>query len=160
MGAITADEAARWRREQERAGRRVALTNGCFDLLHAGHVRLLTAARGAADALVVALNDDASVRRLKGQGRPLVPEDERAELLAALEAVDRVVLFAEPTPREIVLRLRPDVLVKGADWAVDEIVGAREVRSWGGEVVRAPMVAGASTTGLVEEIRRRYGERG
>jgi D-beta-D-heptose 7-phosphate kinase/D-beta-D-heptose 1-phosphate adenosyltransferase len=152
-GAIPIAEARAWRAGLRASGRRLAFTNGCFDILHAGHVRLLTAARAAADALVVALNTDASVRRLKGAARPLVPEDERAELLAALEAVDRVVLFDEDTPREAILALTPDVLVKGADWAEDAIVGASEVKGWGGRVVRVELVPGKSTTTIIERIR-------
>ena len=136
------------------AGRRVVLTNGCFDLLHAGHLALLEAARHEGDALVVAINSDASVRRLKGEGRPLVPEVERAEALAALEAVDRVVVYDEDTPLAVVKALVPDVLVKGADWGADEIVGRAEVEAAGGRVVRVALVPGRSTSGLVERIRR------
>ena len=139
----------RWRAE----GRRVVFTNGCFDLLHPGHVALLEAARGKGDVLVVGMNSDASVRALKGEGRPLVPAEERAEALAALEAVDAVVVYDEPTPRELVAALLPDVLVKGADWAEDAIVGREEVESAGGRVERVPIVAGWSTTSLVERIR-------
>jgi len=155
-GAVTLAEAVAWRDGLRRLGRRVAFTNGCFDILHAGHVRLLTAARQVADALVVGLNDDLSVARLKGPARPLVPEAERAELLAALEAVDRVVLFAQDTPLEVILALKPDVLVKGADWKEEEIVGAAEVRSWGGRVERVELVPGTSTSTIVERIRERY----
>jgi len=140
-----------WRRD----GRRVVLTNGCFDLLHAGHVALLEAARGEGDVLVVALNDDASVRRLKGPMRPLVPEAERAELLLALEPVDRVVVYADPTPLAVVRALLPDVLVKGQDWAHDAIVGRAETEAAGGRVVRVPTFAGRSTSSLVERIRAR-----
>jgi D-beta-D-heptose 7-phosphate kinase/D-beta-D-heptose 1-phosphate adenosyltransferase len=132
----------------------VVLTNGCFDLLHAGHVALLEAARREGDLLVVAINSDASVRRLKGAGRPLVSEAERAEALRALEAVDRVVVYPEDTPLEVVKALRPDVLVKGADWAADEIVGRAEVEAAGGRVVRVALVPGRSTSSLVERIRR------
>jgi D-beta-D-heptose 7-phosphate kinase/D-beta-D-heptose 1-phosphate adenosyltransferase len=154
---VSLEEAVAWRDGLRRSGERVAFTNGCFDILHAGHVRLLAAARQTADALVVGLNDDASVTRLKGPSRPLVPQAERAELLAALEAVDRVVLFGEDTPLETLLALRPDVLVKGADWAEDAIVGAREVKSWGGRVARVQLVPGTSTTAIIERIRERYG---
>jgi D-beta-D-heptose 7-phosphate kinase/D-beta-D-heptose 1-phosphate adenosyltransferase len=156
-GAVSIEEAVAWRDGLRRSGQRVAFTNGCFDILHAGHVRLLTAAREAADALVVGLNDDASVTRLKGASRPLVPQAERAELLAALEAVDRVVLFGEDTPLETILALRPDVLVKGADWAEDAIVGAREVKGWGGCVARVQLLPGTSTSTIIERIRERYG---
>jgi D-beta-D-heptose 7-phosphate kinase/D-beta-D-heptose 1-phosphate adenosyltransferase len=136
------------------AGRKVVLTNGCFDLLHAGHLALLEKARGAGDVLVVALNSDASVRGLKGEGRPVLPEGERAELLLALEAVDRVVLYDEPSPIAVVRALLPDVLVKGADWAADEIVGRPEVELAGGRVVRVGLVPGRSTSALVDRVRR------
>jgi D-beta-D-heptose 7-phosphate kinase/D-beta-D-heptose 1-phosphate adenosyltransferase len=116
-------------------------------------VRLLAAARRAADALVVAVNTDDSVRALKGPERPIVPGDERAELLAALEPVDRVVLFGEPTPLEVILALEHDVLVKGEDWAEDEIVGAREVRARGGSVLRVPLEKDASTSALISRVR-------
>lgn len=129
-------------------------TNGVFDLLHTGHVVLLEAARAEGAALVVGVNTDASVRRLgKGAGRPLVPEGERARLLAALTAVDCVVLFDEDTPLALIDHLRPDVLVKGADYAREAIVGAAEVEGWGGRVVRVPLVAGKSTTDLVRKLR-------
>ena len=142
------------RRSWHEAGLRLVMTNGCFDLLHPGHLALLEAARRQGDRLVVALNADASVRRLKGEGRPLVPEHERAELLLALEAVDRVVVYGEDTPIEVVRALLPDVLVKGADWAEDAIVGRAEVEAAGGRVVRAALVPGRSTTSIVERIRR------
>jgi rfaE bifunctional protein nucleotidyltransferase chain/domain len=133
----------------------VVFTNGVFDLLHAGHVALLEAARAAGDALVVGLNSDASVRRLgKGSDRPLVAEGERARLLAALAAVDCVVLFDADTPLALIVRLHPDVLVKGADYTPDAIVGAAEVEGWGGRVVRVPLVAGQSTTELVRKLRQ------
>jgi D-beta-D-heptose 7-phosphate kinase/D-beta-D-heptose 1-phosphate adenosyltransferase len=126
-----------------------------FDLLHAGHVALLEAARGEGDALIVGVNTDASVRRLgKGADRPLVPEAERARLVAALAAVDCVVLFEDDTPLDLIRRLRPDVLVKGADYAPDAIVGATEVESWGGRIVRVPLVKDQSTTRLLERLRR------
>ncbi len=129
-------------------------TNGVFDLLHAGHVALLEAACAEGDALVAAVNSDASARRLgKGPGRPLVAEGERARLLAALAAVDCVVLFDEETPLALIRRLRPDVLVKGADYARAAIVGADEVEGWGGRVVRVPLVEGKSTTELLRKLR-------
>lgn len=130
-------------------------TNGVFDLLHAGHVALLEAARGEGDALIVGVNSDASVRRLgKGSDRPVVGEAARMRLLAALAAVDCVVLFEEDTPLELIRRLRPMVLVKGADYAPDAIVGASEVQSWGGRVVRVPLVKDQSTTNLLAKLRR------
>ena len=143
------EERRKWREE----GRRVVLTNGCFDLLHPGHLALLEAARALGDVLVVAINSDRSVRRIKGEGRPLVPEAERAEMLLALEAVDRVVVYDEPTPLEVVKALVPEVLVKGADWAEDAIVGREEVEAVGGQVVRVEMVPGKSTTAMLERIR-------
>jgi D-beta-D-heptose 7-phosphate kinase / D-beta-D-heptose 1-phosphate adenosyltransferase len=136
------------------AGRKVVLTNGCFDILHAGHLALLEMARGQGDVLVVALNSDASVRGLKGEGRPVVPEAERTEVLLALEAVDRVVLYDEPTPIAVVRALLPDVLAKGADWAADDIVGRPEVEDAGGRVVRVDLVPERSTSAIVDRIRR------
>jgi D-beta-D-heptose 7-phosphate kinase/D-beta-D-heptose 1-phosphate adenosyltransferase len=136
------------------AGRRVVLTNGCFDILHSGHIALLEAARREGDLLVVALNSDASVRGLKGADRPVVPEAERAETLLALEAVDRVVLYEEPTPLGAIRTLRPDVLVKGADWARDQVVGRAEVEAAGGRLVRVALVPGRSTSAIVDRIRR------
>ncbi|HEY2946499.1 MAG TPA: adenylyltransferase/cytidyltransferase family protein [Vicinamibacteria bacterium] len=143
------EERRRWRDE----GRLLVLTNGCFDLLHPGHVALLEAARAQGDVLVVAINSDRSVRRIKGKGRPLVPEAERAETLLALEPVDRVVVYDEPTPLEVVKALVPDVLVKGADWGENAIVGREEVEAAGGRVVRVDMVPGRSTTAMLERIR-------
>src|SRR2546422_8584124 len=143
------EERRKWREE----GRRVVLTNGCFDLLHPGHLALLEAARAHGDVLVVAINSDRSVRRIKGEGRPLVPEAERGETLLALEAVDRVVLYDEPTPLAVVKALAPEVLVKGADWAEDAIVGREQVEAAGGRVVRVGMVPGRSTSAMLERIR-------
>ena len=136
------------------AGRRVVFTNGCFDLLHAGHVRLLEAARAQGDLLVVGLNSDASVRRLKGPSRPVLPEAERAEALRALETVDRVVVYEDDTPLAAIQALVPDVLVKGADWAPGTIGGADVVEAAGGRVVRVELLAGRSTSGLIERTRR------
>jgi D-beta-D-heptose 7-phosphate kinase/D-beta-D-heptose 1-phosphate adenosyltransferase len=139
----------------KRAGKRLVFTNGCFDLLHAGHVRYLSEARALGDALVVALNSDRSVRRLKGEGRPILNEQERAEVIAALEAVDYVIIFDEETPRELIAALLPDVLVKGGDWPLDEIVGRDEVEAAGGRVLSLPYVEGSSTTDIIERIRNR-----
>lgn len=147
----TSGDAARWRERQRGP---VVFTNGVFDLLHVGHVALLEAARAEGVALVVGVNSDASVRRLeKGPDRPIVPEGERARLLAALACVDCVVLFDEETPLALIERLRPDVLVKGADYARAAIVGADQVDAWGGRVVRVPLVPGASTTALLARLR-------
>lgn len=150
LGALL-DERRGWKA----AGRAVVFTNGCFDLLHPGHVSLLERARAEGDVLVVGLNSDASVARLKGAGRPIVPAAERAEVLCALEAVTRVVVYDEDTPREIIAALLPDVLVKGADWALDAIVGRDEVEAAGGRVVRVAVVPGRSTTAIVDRIRQR-----
>ncbi len=133
----------------------LVFTNGVFDLLHPGHVDVLLGARRAGDALVVALNSDASVRRLKGPERPVRSEAERCYVLAALGMVDAVVLFEQDTPLELILRLRPDVLVKGGDYDADTIVGAREVRSWGGRVEIVPLTPGQSTTGIIQRLRTR-----
>lgn len=133
----------------------VVFTNGVFDLLHVGHVALLEAARDLGSALVVGVNSDASTRQLgKGTGRPLVPAAERARLLAALACVDCVVVFEEATPLELIRALRPDVLVKGADYALSEIVGAADVEAWGGRVARVPLVADHSTTALLRRLGR------
>ena len=131
----------------------IVFTNGVFDLLHPGHVRYLQQARALGGALIVGVNADASVRRNKGPERPLTPERERAEILAALECVDAVVIFDEDTPDAIIKAVQPDVLVKGADWAADQIVGRDTVEARGGRVVRMPIVQGYSTTSIVERIR-------
>lgn len=136
------------------AGARIVFTNGVFDLLHPGHVRYLAAARAEGDVLVVAVNSDQSVRANKGPSRPITPEAERAEILAALASVDAVVIFDEDTPAEIVRRLQPDVLVKGADWAADAIVGRDTVEARGGRVVRIEIEPGWSTSGIIEKIRQ------
>jgi rfaE bifunctional protein nucleotidyltransferase chain/domain len=138
---------AQWKRE----GKRVVFTNGCYDLLHPGHVRLLESARSLGDVLVLALNSDSGVRRMKGPARPLIAEEERAEMALALAAVDAVTLFDEETPRELIAELLPDVLVKGADWA-HFVAGREEVEAAGGEVLTVPLEPGYSTTNLVERI--------
>ncbi|HDZ23720.1 MAG TPA: D-glycero-beta-D-manno-heptose 1-phosphate adenylyltransferase [Desulfobacteraceae bacterium] len=134
------------------AGKKIAFTNGCFDILHPGHTRYLYKARASADFLVVALNSDASLKALKGPGRPILSEEARAELLAALGFVDAVVIFDEDTPLKLIKKLLPDVLVKGADWSEEEIVGADVVKEAGGEVERIPVVEGFSTSSIVERI--------
>ena len=136
-----------------REGRVIVFTNGVFDLLHPGHVRYLQQARALGGALIVGLNSDASVRRNKGPDRPITPEHERAEILAALDCVDAVVIFDEETPAEIVRAVQPDVLVKGADWPADQIVGRDTVEARGGRVVRIPVETGQSTTALIDRIR-------
>jgi D-beta-D-heptose 7-phosphate kinase/D-beta-D-heptose 1-phosphate adenosyltransferase len=134
-------------------GRRIVFTNGCFDLLHAGHVRYLEASRALGDCLVVGLNTDASVRRLKGPGRPILSLDERLHMLSALVSVDYLIPFDEDTPIELIRGLKPDVLTKGADYAPDQIVGADVVTAAGGRVERIPLAAGLSTSELIERIR-------
>ena len=150
---LTLEEAILRFRREKRNGRRVVFTNGCFDLLHPGHIRSLELARELGDALIVGLNSDASVRQLKGEGRPVIPERERAEILSALESVDAVVIFDDLTPREIISRLLPDVLVKGGDWPGDQIVGREEVEAAGGRVVSVPVVPGYSTSAMLKKIR-------
>jgi len=146
---------ARAQREQWRdRGERVVFTNGCFDLLHAGHVSLLEQAKKRGDRLVVALNSDESVRRIKGPSRPLRPEDERAEIVAGLACVDMVVIFRQDDPLEIIKLLEPEVLVKGGDWGPENIIGADVVKANAGEVVVIPLVNGKSTTGLLDDIRK------
>jgi len=139
----------------QRHGERVVFTNGCFDLLHVGHVRSLEQARGLGDRLLVAVNSDASVGRLKGDGRPVVPARQRAEVLAALGCVDWVVVFGQSTPGSLIRALRPDVLAKGGDWALDAIVGREDVESWGGRVVRLRKIPGVRTTAILERSRSR-----
>jgi D-beta-D-heptose 7-phosphate kinase/D-beta-D-heptose 1-phosphate adenosyltransferase len=141
----------------QRRGERVVFTNGCFDLLHVGHVRCLEEARGLGDRLLVAVNSDASVARLKGDGRPVVPARQRAEVLAALGCVDWVVVFGQSTPRALIRALRPDVLAKGGDWALDAIVGREDVESWGGRVVRLRNIPGVRTTAILERSRNMRG---
>jgi rfaE bifunctional protein nucleotidyltransferase chain/domain len=163
---------------RRRRGEKIAFTNGCFDILHVGHVRYLAEARKLGDLLILALNSDASVRAIKGEKRPLVPEQERAEVIASLASVDYVTLFDEPTPLKLIEYLRPDCLVKGGDWKEEAVTGsnavrswggmvdrsvsmandANAVRSWGGKVVFIPLVEGASTTNIVEKIRQVYGK--
>jgi D-beta-D-heptose 7-phosphate kinase/D-beta-D-heptose 1-phosphate adenosyltransferase len=146
------DELAAERERLRAAGRSVVLTNGCFDLLHVGHLTSLQQARGLGDVLIVALNSDASVRRLKGPRRPLVAEAERAELLAALECVDYVVVFDQDTPDQVYTALRPDILAKGGDWSSDQLPGHELIEGYGGRVVILPYRSGFSTTGLLERI--------
>src|SRR3974377_45433 len=138
--------------KQKRNGRKVVFTNGCFDLLHPGHIRSLEAARALGDILIVGINRDASVRVFKCPRRPVVPEQERAEILASLECVDAVTIFPELTPQNLIASLLPDVLVKGGDWPGDQIIGRPEVEAAGGRVARIDIVPGYSTTGLLEKI--------
>ena len=140
--------------EWKRAGKTVVFTNGCYDILHPGHIRLLESARSLGDVLILALNTDLSVQRLKGPTRPLVQQDERAELAAALQAVDAVTFFDEDTPRELIAAVLPDILVKGADWS-HFIAGREEVEAAGGKVLALPLEPGYSTTGILDEVLAR-----
>jgi D-beta-D-heptose 7-phosphate kinase/D-beta-D-heptose 1-phosphate adenosyltransferase len=146
-------EAVAWVEHLRHEGKAVVLTNGVFDILHPGHVRYLLDARREGDALIVAVNSDRSVRAIKGPARPVNPESDRAEIVAALSCVDAVVVFDDDTPQQVIGRLRPDVLVKGADWAADAIVGRETVESRGGRVVRIPLAEGYSTSAIISRIR-------
>ena len=137
-------------------GKKIAFTNGCFDILHVGHVRYLREAKKTADVLVLALNSDSSVQSIKGEKRPLVGEEERAEILAALEFIDFVTIFPELTPLELINYLKPDIIIKGGDWPEDKVVGRDEVKKWGGRVILIPEVEGKSTTNIVEKIKKVY----
>lgn len=159
MGKIVSqDELVQIAAREKSAGRRLVFTNGCFDILHPGHVRCLADARRLGDLLIVAVNSDQSVRGNKGMDRPLVPQQDRAEVLAALASVDYVTIFDEPTPRDLIARVLPNILVKGADWALDQVAGREEVEAAGGQVVSIPLAQGYSTTRLVEKIRNAGGK--
>jgi len=140
------------REKLRQAHRRVVFTNGCFDLLHPGHVRYLQQARASGDALIVALNSDRSVRQLKGPSRPILDESERAEVMAALACVDYVTIFDDPTPQRVIARLLPDVLVKGGDWGLEAIVGREEIEAAGGQVLSLPFVEGCSTSEVIARV--------
>lgn len=133
-------------------GKKVVFTNGCFDIIHAGHVRYLKKARSRGDILVVGLNSDSSVRAIKGESRPIVPQNERAEVLSALSSVDHIVVFNEPTPIRLIRAIKPDILAKGADWAAKDIVGGDIVRENGGRIARITLVKGRSTTNIIKKI--------
>ena len=151
---MTRDQLLIERRRLRAAGKKLVFTNGVFDILHVGHVRYLQQARELGDALVVAVNSDASVRQLKGEGRPLMSENDRAEILAALECVDCVTIFDDVSPRSLIAELLPDVLVKGGDYALDQIHGREEVEAAGGHVVSLPFVEGASTSAILDRIKK------
>jgi rfaE bifunctional protein nucleotidyltransferase chain/domain len=140
------------------AGKKIVFTNGCFDILHYGHVQYLEKARDAGDVLVVAVNSDASIRRIKGHGRPIVRQGDRLRVLAGLESVDYAVLFEENTPLKAIKMIRPDVLVKGSDWNKNKIVGADIVSGYGGKVITIKLAKGRSTTKLIEKIAKSYGK--
>jgi D-beta-D-heptose 7-phosphate kinase/D-beta-D-heptose 1-phosphate adenosyltransferase len=152
---LSRSDAAAFAQRLRDAGRKVVFTNGVFDLIHPGHVRYLREARSLGAALIVGVNADESVRRNKGEGRPVTREDERAELIAALACVDAVTVFGEDTPAEVIRAIQPDVLVKGADWAADQIVGRDTVEARGGRVVRIAVEEGYSTSALLKKIRAR-----
>ncbi len=140
----------------KKQGKKIAFTNGCFDILHVGHVRYLKEAKKTADILVLALNSDSSVRQIKGEKRPLVPQAERAEIIAALEFIDFVTIFDEQTPLELIKLLKPDVLIKGGDWPEDKVVGREEIKKWGGQLTLIPEIIGKSTTNIIDKIRKNY----
>ncbi|HMG73882.1 MAG TPA: D-glycero-beta-D-manno-heptose 1-phosphate adenylyltransferase [Pyrinomonadaceae bacterium] len=152
---LSADALLSERARLRAAGQKLVFTNGVFDILHVGHVRYLEAARALGDALLVAINSDASVRELKGAGRPLVNENERAEILAALRATSYVTIFDDVSPRSLIAELLPDVLVKGGDYALDEIHGREEVEAAGGRVVSLPFVEGVSSSAIIERIKKK-----
>ncbi|OGP98371.1 MAG: glycerol-3-phosphate cytidylyltransferase [Deltaproteobacteria bacterium RBG_19FT_COMBO_46_12] len=142
----------------KQAGRRIVFTNGCFDILHVGHVRYLKSARALGGTLIVGLNSDKSVKRIKGDKRPIVPERERAEVLSSIRFVDYVVMFDEPDPYNTIAAIKPDILVKGGDWSLENIVGRDIVESYGGEVHTLPFIEGASSSRMIEDIVTRYGK--
>ena len=154
----TLDEIVRLRPGIRKSGKKLVFTNGCFDILHVGHVRYLNHARSLGDLLVVAVNSDRSVREIKGDSRPIVAEQERAEVLAALACVDFVFIFDDPTPKQVIDAIVPDVLVKGADWNITEIVGRDTVEKAGGMVINVPLVEGSSTTDIIQKVLERFAE--
>ena len=153
---ITLTELAAVRKKLKTEGKKVVFTNGCFDILHVGHTRYLKEAKKQGDILVLGLNSDESVRSLKGEKRPLMPENERADVIASLESVDYVTIFHELTPFELIEYLKPDVLVKGGDWEEKDVVGRKSVETWGGKVVIIPEIKGASTTNIIEKVKKAY----
>jgi D-beta-D-heptose 7-phosphate kinase/D-beta-D-heptose 1-phosphate adenosyltransferase len=142
--------------KQKKEGKRIVFTNGCFDILHAGHARYLNEAKKLGDILVLAINSDASVQSIKGKQRPLIPQDERAYVVASLKAVDYVTIFDEDTPLHLIEYLRPHILVKGGDWTEETVVGGEQVKEWGGSVVIMPQVKGISTTNIIMKIMGAY----
>ena len=153
------EELLRIIKDLKRKGKRIVFTNGCFDLLHIGHIRYLEEAKTLGDVLIIGVNSDSSVRKLKGPDRPILPEEERAEILSSLECVDYITTFDELDPINLITSLQPDVLVKGGDWTKEQTVGRNVVERTGGEVVILPFVQGASTTNLIETILKRYEKR-
>ena len=157
MGKIfKIDALVKFRQKAKIEGKRVVFTNGCFDILHRGHVELLERAKRLGDIMIVALNSDSSVKKIKGEKRPILDEEDRAYIVASLKCVDAVCLFDEETPVEIIDKLKPDILVKGGDYKIDEIVGRESVHNVGGEVVTIPLIEGKSTKGIIEKIIKSY----
>ena len=154
----TLDEVVHIRSRLRERGRKLVFTNGCFDILHVGHVRYLDQARSLGDALVVGINSDRSVREIKGASRPIVSEKERAEVIAALACVDFVFIFDDPTPKRVIDAIVPDVLVKGADWGISDIVGRDTVENAGGVVLNVPLVEGSSTTDIIQKVLEHFGK--
>jgi len=154
----TLEQVVRLRARLRKSGKKLVFTNGCFDLLHVGHVRYLNQARSMGDALVVGINSDSSVREIKGDSRPVVPEAERAEVLAALASVNWVFIFADPTPQRVIDAIVPDVLVKGADWEIPDIVGRDTVEKAGGVVLSIPLVEGSSTSKIIRKVLQDFGQ--
>ena len=150
---ISRQKLSRWARRTRREGKRIVFTNGCFDILHAGHVQYLEQAKRLGDRLVVGLNSDRSVRHLKGRGRPVQSQKDRAVILSALSAVDRISIFDEPTPLQLIEAVKPHVLVKGADWKAKSIVGGREAKRWGARVKRIQFLKGRSTSAILKKIK-------
>jgi len=154
----TLGEIIRLRARFRELGKKIVFTNGCFDILHVGHVRYLNQARSLGDALIVGINSDRSVQEIKGESRPIVPEAERAEVVAGLASVDFVFIFDDPTPKRVIDAIIPDVLVKGADWGISEIVGRDTVENAGGAVLNVPLVEGSSTTEIIRKVLERFGK--
>ena len=149
---MTWDEALKWRKESREKGEKVVFTNGCFDLLHMGHISLLQEAKKLGNKLIVGLNSDESTRKIKGPKRPLRPQQERAEVLAGLKPTDSVVIFDEVDPLRLILFIKPNILVKGGDWEIEEVIGAKEVFGWDGKVFSIPTLSGRSTTKIIKTI--------
>ncbi|OGW84356.1 MAG: hypothetical protein A3C35_01640 [Omnitrophica bacterium RIFCSPHIGHO2_02_FULL_46_11] len=145
---------SRWARRMRQKHKRIVFTNGCFDILHAGHVQYLERAKRLGDYLVIGLNSDKSVRKIKGAGRPINSEKERARVLGALRFVDGIAIFNDETPLRLIKTVKPHILVKGADWAIQSIAGSREVSSWGGKVKRIPLLKGRSTSAILKKINQ------
>jgi rfaE bifunctional protein nucleotidyltransferase chain/domain len=156
---LSRDELRKEIEKLKKAGKKIIFTNGCFDILHTGHTRYLREARKLGDILVVGINSDTSVRAIKGPQRPIVPQDERADIMASLESVDFVILFDEATPLELIEYLKPHTIVKGGDWSEKDIVGREAVKKWGGTVAVIPEIKGASTTNIIEKILLVYGNK-